>query len=616
MTEFQIAASNKEQLSADFHRDPSETSPLVDGNEQLISGTIVEPTGKTGEAGKWIEVDYQFDATAIPLRGWIDAGYLGDPVEVGPASVPPVDIPTFVAECVRYEVTSQDDKTLGADYLVAWAWLESSLTDFTAHFHDRDAVGPFQISSSEWTDYVASGLNITPTPVGRFSGYAQIDCAAWIGKRDVAAFVGAMGTAGIPNYVPSLLNAFHCRLIGVPAAVEVQRIQTAKQSNPPMDEILKQYCPQSLVDILVDRKQYLGKDPSGHFSMVDAFVNTTSAALADAMKKALSLIKANVPEFIPSIDDKKVSAGWMQAAEKEFQFWTANKLDERSPDGVARVTDYFKATNQQYAAGKAWCGAFVAWCLSEAGRAVTTTIVDDPAWAANWKNWGDLELRQRDLTGVPNGAIIVMAPSDGTNGSGHVAFFRQQMPAGKIEILGGNQSDRVKTMVVERNKIVSIRWLSTLDVAPTDKNTAPIPGAGVVGATPRDQIILARTLFGEARGEVDVGIQAVACVVINRLNAAHFGSSVADVCQKRLQFSCWNKSDPNRTIIEKMEPQGDKVFDRCFAIAGDAILGKLNDVTKGATHFFADTVRQRPSWAEGATETAHIGHHIFFKNVP
>lgn len=34
-----------------------------------------------------------------------------------------------------------------------------------------------------------------------------------------------------------------------------------------------------------------------------------------------------------------------------------------------------------------------------------------------------------------------------------------------------------------------------------------------------DLQILARTLFGEARGEGDEGLEAVACVIINRFNA-------------------------------------------------------------------------------------------------
>ena len=34
-----------------------------------------------------------------------------------------------------------------------------------------------------------------------------------------------------------------------------------------------------------------------------------------------------------------------------------------------------------------------------------------------------------------------------------------------------------------------------------------------------DLQILARTLFGEARGEGDEGIEAVACVVMNRFKA-------------------------------------------------------------------------------------------------
>jgi hypothetical protein len=68
-------------------------------------------------------------------------------------------------------------------------------------------------------------------------------------------------------------------------------------------------------------------------------------------------------------------------------------------------------------------------------------------------------------------------------------------------------------------------------------------------ATEKDRDILARTIFGEARGEGVAGQIAVAWTIRNRVNdgkdKSWWGEGYAGVCQKPYQFSCWNKNDPN-----------------------------------------------------------------------
>ena len=78
--------------------------------------------------------------------------------------------------------------------------------------------------------------------------------------------------------------------------------------------------------------------------------------------------------------------------------------------------------------------------------------------------------------------------------------------------------------------------------------------------TENDLQILARTLFGEARGEGDEGLEAVACVIMNRYKSGKWFTgydvlngkkipSVAQTCLKKAQFSCWNKNDPNYKLL-------------------------------------------------------------------
>ncbi len=119
---------------------------------------------------------------------------------------------------------------------------------------------------------------------------------------------------------------------------------------------------------------------------------------------------------------------------------------------------------------------------------------------------------------------------------------------------------------------------------------------------------LARTIYGEARGEGLRGMQAVANVVMNRVKAASwYGASVKDVCLKPYQFSCWNENDPNRAKILAATPVQ---LAQARNIAEQAIAGTLPDITGGATHYHAKSVN--PYWAASMTKTATIGSHIFY----
>lgn len=129
------------------------------------------------------------------------------------------------------------------------------------------------------------------------------------------------------------------------------------------------------------------------------------------------------------------------------------------------------------------------------------------------------------------------------------------------------------------------------------------------------QLVLARTIYGEARGEGSQGMAAVANVVMNRVaRPGWWGSTVKGVCLKPWQFSCWNANDPNRALIlSKVPGAGDRVFDEAWRIAGLAIAGKLPDVTGGATHYHTRAVR--PAWSDPRKQTAAIGAHVFFAGI-
>lgn len=130
----------------------------------------------------------------------------------------------------------------------------------------------------------------------------------------------------------------------------------------------------------------------------------------------------------------------------------------------------------------------------------------------------------------------------------------------------------------------------------------------------RDLDIMTRTLFGEARGESELGQIGVAWVVRNRAECpAWWGKGVAGVCLKKFQFSCWLESDPNRRKLLALEAD-DTRYQRLYAIARRVLLGEVPDPTGGATHY--RVIGWPAAWAKGRKPSAVIGRHEFFAIGP
>lgn len=130
--------------------------------------------------------------------------------------------------------------------------------------------------------------------------------------------------------------------------------------------------------------------------------------------------------------------------------------------------------------------------------------------------------------------------------------------------------------------------------------------------------ILARTLWGEARGEGFTGQQAVANVVMNRVDIStghsHFGDgTVSGACLAPWQFSCHNPNDPNCQVLQQVTV-ADSIFAQCVQISELAISGELPDITGGATYYYAKG-SPAPPWAVGKEPCATIGHHLFFRSI-
>ena len=134
--------------------------------------------------------------------------------------------------------------------------------------------------------------------------------------------------------------------------------------------------------------------------------------------------------------------------------------------------------------------------------------------------------------------------------------------------------------------------------------------------TKQDLETLAKTIYGEARGELyKFGIASlitVANVVVNR-KKKNFAKSIHDVCIAPYQFSCWNKKDPNYLKITS-KPEICIVYDKCLEVAENVLSEKWPDLTDGCDHYHERSIK--PYWAVYISPKRIFGSHYFYVLKP
>jgi N-acetylmuramoyl-L-alanine amidase len=126
---------------------------------------------------------------------------------------------------------------------------------------------------------------------------------------------------------------------------------------------------------------------------------------------------------------------------------------------------------------------------------------------------------------------------------------------------------------------------------------------------------LARTIFGEARGEPLAGQIAVGWVIINRARRGppRFPATIAGVCKARHQFTCWSPSDPNARLCALVS-ESDPSFALALFVASGVLTGQFTDPTNSSDHYYAASMIHPPAWAKSMIPTGKIGGHLFFRD--
>ena len=141
---------------------------------------------------------------------------------------------------------------------------------------------------------------------------------------------------------------------------------------------------------------------------------------------------------------------------------------------------------------------------------------------------------------------------------------------------------------------------------------------------------LCRTVYGESRGESDLGMLAVAYVICNRAVAAAryilkcgkkhplYGNGTVDsACKMKYQFSTWLPGDSNFSKIIALDINSPEAAPSLWA-ARTAIDRTAPDPAPGSDHYCTvfpphDGITWPPEWASKMTFVTTIGGHAFYR---
>lgn len=160
----------------------------------------------------------------------------------------------------------------------------------------------------------------------------------------------------------------------------------------------------------------------------------------------LSVLKKIIGPFVNSVTPNgnfDIYPPWLAIAESQL-----GVSEIPGPKHNKTILDYHKETSLKASSDEVpWCSSFVNWVMEKAG--VTGT---NSARARSWENWGV------EIFPPLFGAVVVL--SRGRNQAlGHVGFFMGYVAGNKrINVLGGNQSNKVSITSFPVSRIVGFRW--------------------------------------------------------------------------------------------------------------------------------------------------------------
>jgi len=112
-------------------------------------------------------------------------------------------------------------------------------------------------------------------------------------------------------------------------------------------------------------------------------------------------------------------------------------------------------------------------------------------------------------------------------------------------------------------------------------------------------LCLSAIMFGEARGEPDIGKVAVAFTAINRKADPNYPKSICSVMKQPKQYQFMDYGMPTQKQVAYLMPLAEAILQ-----------GRVDDPTRGAKWFH--TKNMKPYWAKDKVVKVAYNNHIFY----
>lgn len=170
---------------------------------------------------------------------------------------------------------------------------------------------------------------------------------------------------------------------------------------------------------------------------------------------------------------------------------------------------------------------------------------------------------------------------------------------GAVDGIFGNQTREAVKYFQRKNGlkvdgIVGNQTLKALGMSAGSSSGSSSSGSTYSDA---DMLLLARLIYGEARGESYVGQVAVGAVVLNRIKSASFPNTMSGVIYQRYAFTAVDDGQINLTPNETAKKA-----------ARDALNGW--DPSYGALYYY-NPATATSKWIFSRKTTVTIGNHVF-----
>ena len=128
---------------------------------------------------------------------------------------------------------------------------------------------------------------------------------------------------------------------------------------------------------------------------------------------------------------------------------------------------------------------------------------------------------------------------------------------------------------------------------------ATVSGNVLGGKMINEIVCLSAIMFGEARGEPDIGKVAVAYTAINRKADPNYPKNICSIMKQPRQYQFIDYGIPSQQQLAYLMPLAKAILE-----------GRVDDPTRGAKWFH--TKNMKPYWAKNKTIKVAYNNHIFY----